>query len=661
MNRLVSKINNKKDWLGQQTWIVPVCFGFSCFLTVISVVLLGVRGLSGLKQGWMFSMGADLFCMAICTMLCFSATLNRKARNADTHVFVTLLTTCSFALFIDNICWIVQGIPDLRFVNLTANVLFYMFGSILIYLFWEYIRRVLNLYDKVMQIADFFVTVMLYPSLLLCLLNFVYPLFFEVDMNGVYRHAAQWDVSQVYLSITLTVVIISIISAKASGKDRFVAASFVAIPLANQIFTSGEFGFSTQYAAMTVSIVLIYGVLFADREKTLASTEMELGVATKIQANMLPNIFPFLPERNEFELYASMTPAKEVGGDFYDFFLIDDNHLVLVIADVSGKGIPAALFMMATKILIKNTLMSGKSPGETLYTVNNQICENNEQEMFVTVWLGILNLDSGKLVTANAGHEYPILKKSDGDFELLKSKHSFVVGGMSGIKYKETELFMTPDSKLFVYTDGVPEAENDSETQYGYDRFLSVLNKKKDEAPDRLLAAVSEDVNVFVQNHPQFDDLTMLCVHYKGKDNRKEITVDATIENIETVTDFVSAELSRLDCPMKQLRQISIVIDELFGNIAKYAYPDGTGSATVCFDTESDPLCAVVTFIDKGIPFNPLDRSDPDTDLPASERQEGGLGIFLVKKIMSSVEYEYRDGMNILTVKMNLQQRGRIT
>ena len=211
-----------------------------------------------------------------------------------------------------------------------------------------------------------------------------------------------------------------------------------------------------------------------------------------------------------------MTPAKEVGGDFYDFFMVDDNHLALVIADVSGKGIPAALFMMASKILIKNTVMTGKSPGEVLRAVNNQICENNREEMFVTVWLGILSLDDGKLVTANAGHEYPMLKKPGGDFELVKTKHSFVVGGMAGIKYKETEMVLEPDSKLFVYTDGVPEAEDESERQYGYDRFLSVLNKNKDEMPDKLLEAVGADVKAFVQDQPQFDDLTMLCVHYKG-------------------------------------------------------------------------------------------------------------------------------------------------
>ena len=637
-------------------WVVPACFGLSCFLTLLAIVVLVLRGFDDMRTQWMFSIGADIFCMAICTMLCFSATLNTKESNADTRAFVSLLTANAIALFLDELCWIVQGIPNLRVVNLITNVLFYMTGAILIYMFWEYIRRALKLTDRPMVMADWFVTGMLIPSLLLCLVNLFYPLFFTVDENGVYSRTGQWDVSQIYLSITLTVVIIAILFAKASKKDRFVAISFIAIPMVNQIFTISVFGLSTQYAAMTVSIVLIYGVLFADREKTLASTEMELGVARKIQANMLPNNFPYLPERTEFDLYASMSPAKDVGGDFYDFFMVDDTHLAMVIADVSGKGIPAALFMMASKILVKNTVMSGKSTGEALASVNNQVCSNNQEEMFVTIWLGILNLDDGTLVTANAGHEYPIIKKPDGDFEVRKTKHSFVIGGMSGIKYKETTTTLEPGTKLFVYTDGVPEAENVDEEQYGLDRFISVLNKNKDAEPQKLLEAVTEDVGIYAEGQPQFDDLTMLCIHYKGKEepDMKEITIDAAVENIEVVTDFISYELEQMNCPAKASTQIMIAIDEIFGNIARYAYTPDIGKATVRLSVEKDPLSVIIVFIDHGKPFNPLEHADPNVHATVQERKVGGLGIFLVKKTMNMVEYDYKDGKNILTIKKNI-------
>lgn len=243
----------------------------------------------------------------------------------------------------------------------------------------------------------------------------------------------------------------------------------------------------------------------------------ELSLATRIQEDMLPNIFPAFPERPDFDVYAVMDPAKEVGGDFYDFFLIDKNHLALVIADVSGKGIPAALFMMVSKILIQNYVKSGMNPAEVLGTVNKQICANNREEMFVTVWLGVLDLTTGDLVAANAGHEYPALLEADGQFELIKDKHGFVVGGVDDVVYKEYEMKLTPGSKLFLYTDGVPEAMNEDQDMFGTERMLEALNKDKGAGPEELLHNVRAAVDSFVGDAEQFDDLTMLCVEYKGK------------------------------------------------------------------------------------------------------------------------------------------------
>ncbi len=386
----------------------------------------------------------------------------------------------------------------------------------------------------------------------------------------------------------------------------------------------------------------------------------ELSLATRIQADMLPNIFPAFPERPDFDVYASMTPAKEVGGDFYDFFLIDEDHLGLVMADVSGKGIPAALFMMISKILVQNYAMTGKSPKEVLEAVNEQICSNNREEMFVTVWFGILDLTNGKLTAANAGHEYPVLKKPEGDFELVKDKHGFVIGGMEGVKYKEYELQLDPGAKLFLYTDGVAEATNAGNELFGTDRMLKALNNAENGTPKDILGEVDKSVEIFVGDAPQFDDLTMLCVHYIGKkedsnvNNAKELTLEATVENIEKVTDFVNAELEALDCPIKAQTQIDVAIDELFGNIAQYAYNPETGPATVRVEVENDPLAVVVTFIDNGKPYDPLAADDPDTTLSAAERKIGGLGVFLVKKTMDDVNYEYKDGKNILKIKKNI-------
>ena len=250
-------------------------------------------------------------------------------------------------------------------------------------------------------------------------------------------------------------------------------------------------------------------------EKERISAELEL--ATRIQADMLPNIFPAFPEREEFDIYASMTPAKEVGGDFYDFFLIDDDHLGLVMADVSGKGVPAALFMMMSKILVSNYAMMGGSPAQILQQVNAQICKNNDEEMFVTVWFGVLEISTGKVIAANAGHEYPMVKKADGSYEIFKDKHGFVVGGMDGIRYKEYEFTLEKGGALFLYTDGVAEATNANNELFGTERMLTALNAAPDADPKTLLSNMKRAVDEFVGEAPQFDDLTMLSVKYLKK------------------------------------------------------------------------------------------------------------------------------------------------
>ncbi len=242
----------------------------------------------------------------------------------------------------------------------------------------------------------------------------------------------------------------------------------------------------------------------------------ELSLATDIQAAMLPHIFPAFPDRPDFDIFASMDPAKEVGGDFYDYFLIDDDHLCMVIADVSGKGVPAALFMMASKIILQSVAMLGNSPAEILARTNEAICSNNEAQMFVTVWLGILELSTGRLVAANAGHEFPVLKLPNGDFELYKDRHGFVIGGMEGVRYREYEIQMEPGAKLFVYTDGVPEATDADKELFGTGRMLDALNADKSAAPVQVLKNVRRAVDGFVKDAEQFDDLTMLCLEYRG-------------------------------------------------------------------------------------------------------------------------------------------------
>ncbi len=248
----------------------------------------------------------------------------------------------------------------------------------------------------------------------------------------------------------------------------------------------------------------------AEKERLRA----ELDLATQIQASMLPHDFPPFPDRHEFDIYAMMEPAREVGGDFYDFFLIDQDHLGLVMADVSGKGIPAALFMMIDKTILQSCAMLGRSAAEILNKTNEALTSNNQTDMFVTVWMGILEISTGKLTCANAGHEYPAIKHADGSFELIKDKHGFVIGGMEGITYKEYTLELSHGDKLFLYTDGVPEATDSENNMYGTDRMITALNKNADGTCEEILRTVRRDISEFVKDAEQFDDLTMMCVRY---------------------------------------------------------------------------------------------------------------------------------------------------
>ena len=247
----------------------------------------------------------------------------------------------------------------------------------------------------------------------------------------------------------------------------------------------------------------------------------ELVLAREIQANALPNVFPAFPDRTEFDLYASMTPAKEIGGDFYDFFLVDDDHLAIVIADVSGKGIPAALFMMVTKELIKTQLMTGLTPAEALSNVNLKLRDNNESRMFVTVWAAVVDLSTGRGLACNAGHEHPAFRLAGGSFELLKYNHNLFITGLPGIQYDNREFEMKPGDCLFVYTDGIPEANDATSAMFGEERLLHVLNQNCDAGLKSLLDNVRSAVDSFVKGAPQFDDLTMLAFRYYGPSSRK--------------------------------------------------------------------------------------------------------------------------------------------
>ena len=379
-------------------------------------------------------------------------------------------------------------------------------------------------------------------------------------------------------------------------------------------------------------------------EKRRISTE--LNVATRIQSGMLPCIFPAYPSREEFDIFACMFPAEEVGGDFYDFFLMDEDRLAVVVADVSDKGVPAALFMVIAKTLIKNNAQSGKSPKEAFEAVNNVLCENNDSEMFVTAFMGYLEISTGKFTYVNAGHNPPLIKHGDGKYEFLPVHPGFVLAGMNDMRYQDEALTMGCGDMIYLYTDGVTEAVSSGDEYFESKRLLKTVNQCLSETPNELITRIKAEVDIFANGAKQADDITMLALQIKNKP-AKELVISAEIEKLPDVLDFIEPSLDGFDDKSKT--QVNLVVEEIFVNIANYAYAPGIGSVTIRIKRKLDEL--VIEFEDSGLPYNPLLEQNPDTELSLEERPIGGLGVFLVKSFVDDLTYDHRDGRNVLTVR----------
>ena len=380
-----------------------------------------------------------------------------------------------------------------------------------------------------------------------------------------------------------------------------------------------------------------------------ARIDKELEYAKQIQLSALPSNFP---DTENYGIYAQMIAAKEVGGDFYDFYTLDDNTVLFLAADVSGKGIPAAMFMMTAKTIIRDLAERGISVDEIFTIANDKLCENNESGMFVTAWLGKIDLSTGKLSFANAGHNPPVIVHANGECEYLKSRTGFVLAGMEGMRYRSNEMTLSRGDRIFLYTDGVTEATDTNEALYGEDRLLSYIDKNKSQEAEALLSGLKEDIDLFAGDAPQFDDITMLVFDYKKKESAamKEKVFSARKDTLPEVIAFTEECLESFDCSMKTSIAICVAVEEIFVNIASYAYGEGEGEATLCFGFDENERLMTLEVSDEGTPFNPLERAEPDITLSAADRDIGGLGIFITKKTMDTVSYKYENGKNILTM-----------
>ena len=378
----------------------------------------------------------------------------------------------------------------------------------------------------------------------------------------------------------------------------------------------------------------------------------ELAIAQAIQLSSLPNVFNPFPERKEFDIFASMEPAKEVGGDFYDFYFIDNNDdLMFLIADVSGKGFPAALFMMTVKTLINNLAQVGYSQKELVKIINNKVCENNRQGFFVTMLSGIINLKTGKLSLVNCGHNVPLIKHKSGEYEYLTLDSNVPLGIFEDFDYEVNEIQLQPGDIIFTYTDGITEAMDNNQQMYGEQRLKDALNKINDKNDIKeIISEIKQNVKTYTGDAPQSDDITMLCFKYNEKEekNVKTFNEKAIIQNYKPFCNWLHSAMKEWNVNQELFNEIDMCSEEIFANITFYAYPEKNGDINVVAEKTSNEL--ILTFTDSGIAYNPLEKPDPDITLPPEERPLGGLGIFMVKKMAENVDYERKDNQNILTL-----------
>lgn len=371
--------------------------------------------------------------------------------------------------------------------------------------------------------------------------------------------------------------------------------------------------------------------------------DKELEFARTIQLGCLPSVFPPYPDRKEFDIYCTMSTAKEVGGDFYDFYLIDENRLVFLVADVSGKGISAAMFMMRAKTVLKSYMENEKNTARAMTEANNALSENNEAEMFVTCWMGILDLRTHIVRYTNAGHNPPLVRHKGGDWEYLRVKPGFVLAGLENYKYREGEFELAPGDEIYLYTDGVTEAADKDNNLYGETRLMEAVRKTDGMSAEAVCHSIKEDVDLFVGEASQSDDITMLSLVISDKNT---LTLNPDDDNMNDVVSFVENILEEASVPAKIVMKIDIVIDEIYSNIKLYS---GATEARVECTVREGTITLV--FSDNGVPYNPLEAEDPDVTLDAEKRKVGGLGIFMVKKTMDEVEYEYELSFNRLILK----------
>ncbi len=485
------------------------------FTVAAALFIIGLSApffLEARLQDYLWQVGIDCFGGLICAALYYGCI---RQESAGIKAFRFLIILVCFSFVINELIWYTVLVPEYRMFCFTVCLLSKLTDLGMIYFFYHYVKKTLGFEGKLATFTAKIIPVLLVAQTIVMLINIFTPLTFTVDAAGMYRDTDIYVIEEVFLAVASVLTTVLIFLSHNPTNQKVAALTFVVLPLIEYAILGGSFAEAAQYGIILTSLIVMYCIIFNDKSSKLAATQSELNMATEIQANALPSICPDFAGKAEYELFASMNPAKEVGGDFYDFFMIDSDHLCVLIADVSGKGVPAALFMMTAKTMIKDYALTQGSTSETFTAVNARLCEGNEAGMFATAWIGVLDLRTMTLQYTNAGHNYPVLLRKDQPCEMIKDRHGLFLAGMEFTRYKQSEITLAPGDRILLYTDGVVEAHNRVKELYGEERLQTVLDGARNCTGEKTLERIFDDVNEFAAEVPQFDDITMVVLTIK--------------------------------------------------------------------------------------------------------------------------------------------------
>ncbi|MBQ3790555.1 MAG: SpoIIE family protein phosphatase [Lachnospiraceae bacterium] len=488
-------------------------------LIILCIILISMKDLRDIKDIYIFNISTDIFGMIMGFVLFICTLIDVQKIGASNRSFLYLLNVIFLGLFTDACAWLVDAIPSLRILNLLDNTLYYLCNPFAAFFFWRYSAGFFRLDRKLAGFLDRIARIGLFVAVGTCIFNLFFGYYFTINPAGTYERRWLYPVSMIYSSFVLIAVVIILIQQRRFiNRNHWVSlVLYIIAPIILSILTMTVYGLSIAYPMLMINLLLMYCLINVDQGRNKMVSDRDLAIATAIQAGFLPSEFPAFPDRTDFDIHASMQAAKEVGGDFYDFYLIDDRHLVITMADVSGKGVPASLFMAVSKTMLKDHMMLIQSPAKSMTDINERLCNNNPGDLFVTLWLGLLDCETGHLTYINAGHNPPILQRAGGETVYLEEQGDgqFMLAGMPYFEYEESELTLEPGDSIFLYTDGVTEAKNVDDEFFGEDRLIKLIDGLREYTPREIVETVNREISIFRGKAVQFDDITMLHLRYK--------------------------------------------------------------------------------------------------------------------------------------------------